>query len=104
MSQLFKPDWPERRHARQVQHLDGDGVAYDLQIIFSNPAAGVVNDIQIFNADSPTAFVNDKATAISAVGFNFISFGWVRSPWQGATFRANLPYGYGELAARSRCQ
>lgn len=53
--------------------LDGDGSADDLSITYSN--AGVTNDIQILNAVSPTAFVVDKATAISAVGFNFISFG-----------------------------
>lgn len=55
--------------------LDGDGQADDLSITFSNPDAGVVNDIQIINAVSSTAFIADKASAISAVGFNFISFG-----------------------------
>jgi hypothetical protein len=55
--------------------LDGDGQADDLSITFSNPDAGIVNDIQIINAVSPTAFVGDMSTAISAVGFNFISFG-----------------------------
>jgi phosphoribosyl-AMP cyclohydrolase len=55
--------------------LDGDGQADDLSITFSNPDAGIVNDIQIINAVSSTAFVGDMSTAISAVGFNFISFG-----------------------------
>lgn len=55
--------------------LDNDGSADDLSITFSNPEAGVVNDIQILNIVSPTAFVGDRASAISAVGFNFISFG-----------------------------
>ena len=55
--------------------LDNDGQADDLSITFSNPDTGVVNDIQIINAVDPTAFIADKASAISAVGFNFISFG-----------------------------
>lgn len=55
--------------------LDGDGSADDLSISYSNAGSGVVNDIQILNAVSPSAFVFDKATAVSAVGFNFITFG-----------------------------
>ncbi len=55
--------------------LDNDGSADDLSITFSNAGSGVVNDIQILNVVSPTAFVFDKATAQAAVGFNFITFG-----------------------------
>jgi hypothetical protein len=55
--------------------LDGDGSADDLSISYSNAGSGVVNDIQILNVVSSSAFVFDKATAVSAVGFNFITFG-----------------------------
>jgi len=55
--------------------LDGDGSADDLSISYSNAGSGVVNDIQILNAVSPSAFIFDKATAVTAVGFNFITFG-----------------------------
>ena len=55
--------------------LDDDGSADDLSISYSDAGSGVVNDIQILNVVSPTAFVFDKATAVSAVGFNFITFG-----------------------------
>jgi len=55
--------------------LDGDGSADDLSISYSNAGLGVVNDIQILNVVSSSAFVFDKATAVSAVGFNFITFG-----------------------------
>jgi hypothetical protein len=55
--------------------LDGDGVADDLAISYSDPVSGAVNDIEILNILSPTAFVQDRASAIAAVGFNFISFG-----------------------------
>jgi len=55
--------------------LDNDGSADDLSISNSNAGSGVVNDIQILNVVSPTAFIFDKASAISAVGFNFITFG-----------------------------
>ena len=54
--------------------FDNDGSADDLGISY-NAGSGVVNDIQILNIVSPTAFVVDRATAISAVGFNFITFG-----------------------------
>ena len=54
--------------------LDGDGSADDLSIT-SNTGSGVVNDIQILNVVSSSAFVLDKASAVSAVGFNFITFG-----------------------------
>ncbi len=65
----------EGKYSFSSGDLDGDGAADDLSISFSDPALGVVNDIQILNAVSPSAFVFDKATAVSAVGFNFISFG-----------------------------
>ena len=55
--------------------LDGDGTAGDLSISLSNPDTGIVNDIYILNSVSPEAFVFDRATAVSAVGFNFITFG-----------------------------
>ena len=55
--------------------LDGDGSADDLSITSINAESGVVNDIQILNVVSPTDFVLDKASAVSAVGFNFITFG-----------------------------
>jgi hypothetical protein len=54
--------------------FDNDGSADDLGISY-NAGSGVVNDIQILNIVSPTAFIVDRATAISAVGFNFITFG-----------------------------
>ncbi len=54
---------------------DSDGVADDLSIRYENKALGVVNDIQILNVLSSSGVVIDKASAISAVGFNFISFG-----------------------------
>lgn len=54
--------------------FDNDGSADDLGISY-NAGSGVVNDIQILNIVSPTAFVVDRATAVSAVGFSFITFG-----------------------------
>jgi VCBS repeat-containing protein len=55
--------------------LDGDGTADDLAISLSNADTGIVNDIYILNSVSPEAFVFDRTTAFSAVGFNFITFG-----------------------------
>ena len=63
----------ESQYSFSTADLDADGSADDLSITYSN--AGVVNDIQILNVVSPTAFVFDKASAVSAVGFNFITFG-----------------------------
>lgn len=54
--------------------LDNDGSADDLSIVY-NAGSGVVNDIQILNVVSASDFVFDKASAVSAVGFNFITFG-----------------------------
>jgi hypothetical protein len=54
---------------------DGDGVADDLRLAYTNTALGTVNDIQILNLISPSAHVTDQASAIAAAGFNFISFG-----------------------------
>ncbi len=55
--------------------LDGDGAADDLSIAFNNLAAGVLNDIKLLSVVKEDAFVFDRATAIAAVGFNFITFG-----------------------------
>jgi hypothetical protein len=55
--------------------LDGDGTADDLSISLSNADTGIVNDIYVLNSVSPEAFVFDRASAVSAVGFNFITFG-----------------------------
>lgn len=68
--------------------LDGDGQADDLSDTFSTPNAGIVNDIQTINAVDSTGFVGDKATAISAAGFSFISFGLLR--------RLRLPLTYSQ--------
>lgn len=65
----------EAQYSFSSGDLDGDGSADDLSISYSNAGSGVVNDIQILNVVSPTAFVFDKASAVSAVGFNFITFG-----------------------------
>jgi hypothetical protein len=65
----------EAQYAFSSGDYDGDGVADDLSISYSNAGLGVVNDIHILNVVSPAAFVSDKASAVSAVGFNFISFG-----------------------------
>jgi len=54
--------------------FDNDGSADDLSIVY-NAGSGVVNDIQILNVVSPSDFVFDSASAIKAVGFNFITFG-----------------------------
>ena len=48
--------------------------AGDLSITVSNPNVGLVKDVQIISAISATEFVGDKVTAVSALGFNFISF------------------------------
>lgn len=55
--------------------LDGDGVADDLRLVFNNAPAGVINDIRITNVVSPTAFVFDLTSAVTAVGYAFIEFG-----------------------------
>jgi len=65
----------EDKYSFSSSDLDGDGSADDLSISYSDTGLGVVNDIQILNAVSPSAFIFDKATAVSAVGFNFITFG-----------------------------
>jgi len=65
----------EGQYSFSSSDLDGDGSADDLSISYSDTGLGVVNDIQILNAVSPSAFIFDKATAVSAVGFNFITFG-----------------------------
>jgi Ca2+-binding RTX toxin-like protein len=65
----------ESQYSFSSRDLDGDGVADDLAISYSDPVSGAVNDIEILNILSPTAFVQDRASAIAAVGFNFISFG-----------------------------
>jgi hypothetical protein len=54
--------------------FDNDGLADDLAISFSNSEIGIINEIYIINSVSPDAFVLDQATAIAAVGFNFITF------------------------------
>lgn len=54
--------------------FDNDGAADDLSIVY-NAGAGVINDIQILNVVSPSDYVFDKNSAVSAVGFNFITFG-----------------------------
>ena len=63
----------ESQYSFSSSDLDGDGSADDLSITYSN--AGVTNDIQILNVVSTAAIVFDKASAVSAVGFNFITFG-----------------------------
>lgn len=55
--------------------LDRDGVADDLAISYADPISGAVNDIEILNILSPTSFVQDYSSAVTAVGFNFMSFG-----------------------------
>ena len=55
--------------------FDNDGLADDLAISFSNSEIGIINEIYIINSVSPDAFVLDQATAVAAVGFNFITFG-----------------------------
>jgi Ca2+-binding RTX toxin-like protein len=65
----------ESQYSFSSSDLDGDGSADDLSISYSDAGSGVVNDIKILSVVSPTAFVFDKATAVSAVGFNFITFG-----------------------------
>lgn len=56
-------------------NLDGGTVANDLEISFTN-GSGVTNSIYLLDviADSD-AFVFDEATAVTAVGFDFINFG-----------------------------
>ena len=54
---------------------DGDGSGDDLSITASDPATGIVNDIQILNVVNPNAFIFNQASAVQAVGFNFIVFG-----------------------------
>lgn len=66
---------PEDAYSFSSRDVDGDGVADDLAISYSNPATGAVNDIEILNLVSPSSFVQDRASAILAAGFNFISFG-----------------------------
>jgi hypothetical protein len=55
--------------------LDSDGAADDLSISLSNPNTGIINEIFVLNSVSPEAFIFDRASAVSAVGFNFITFG-----------------------------
>ena len=55
--------------------IDKDGAADDLWIVYNNEVAGVNNDIHILNVVNPLDFVHDKDSAVSAVGFNFITFG-----------------------------
>jgi hypothetical protein len=54
--------------------FDNDGLADDLAISFSMSETGIINEIHLLNAVSADAFVSDQATAIAAVGFNFITF------------------------------
>jgi hypothetical protein len=65
----------ESQYSFSSRDLDGDGEGDDLAISFSDPVSGAVNDIEILNILSSTAFVQDRASAVAAVGFNFISFG-----------------------------
>lgn len=65
----------EGQYSFSSSDLDRDGSADDLSISNVDAGLGVVNDIQILNVVSPTAFIFDKASAVSAVGFNFITFG-----------------------------
>jgi hypothetical protein len=46
-----------------------------LAISYADPISGAVNDIEILNILSPTSFVQDYSSAVTAVGFNFMSFG-----------------------------
>jgi hypothetical protein len=64
----------ENQYSYSSGDFDGDGSGDDLSLTFVS-GSGVVNDIQILNVVSSSAFVFDKATAVSAVGFNFITFG-----------------------------
>ncbi len=64
----------ESQYSFTTGDLDKDGSADDLSIVY-NAGSGVVNDIQILNVVSASDFVFDKASAVKAVGFNFITFG-----------------------------
>ena len=55
--------------------LDGDGAADDLSISLSNAETGIINEIFVLNSVGTEAFIFDRASAVSAVGFNFITFG-----------------------------
>lgn len=55
--------------------FDGGTTGNDLQISFNNTTAGVVNTIVILNVVDPNTLVFNQATAVSALGYNFITFG-----------------------------